>query len=128
VADLAEEVAAASAEQSRGLEQINIGINQIDQVTQSNTATAEESAAAAEELDSQSHQLKSMIGRFTLRRAEEKSFDHLHGLSPELLELIRAELRSGSSGQAAAKTAIRPAKLAAATGAALAEDEDFREF
>jgi methyl-accepting chemotaxis protein len=44
-------------------------LGQIDQVTQSNTASAEESASAAEELSSQSVQLKQMLAKFTLKNS-----------------------------------------------------------
>jgi methyl-accepting chemotaxis protein len=50
VDELAAEVANASGEQSRGITQINTAVGQVDKVTQSNAASAEESAAAAEEL------------------------------------------------------------------------------
>jgi methyl-accepting chemotaxis protein len=46
--------------------QINGGLDQIDQVTQANTASAEESASAAEELNGQAQQLKIMVSRFQL--------------------------------------------------------------
>lgn len=72
VASLAEEVATAGKEQSQGLDQITTGLNQIDQVTQANTASAEESASAAEELSSQSQQLKAMLARFKLAAREQK--------------------------------------------------------
>ncbi len=64
--DLVAEIASASKEQAEGIEQINESLGQIDQVTQSNTANAEESAAAAEELSGQSTQLKQMIARFRI--------------------------------------------------------------
>ena len=69
VSDLVGEMAAAAREQSEGISQVNVGLNQIDQVTQQNTANAEECAAAAEELSSQSEQLRQMLARFTLRQA-----------------------------------------------------------
>jgi hypothetical protein len=53
VDELAAEVAGASREQTQGITQINTAISQMDQVTQSNAASAEESAAAAEELNAQ---------------------------------------------------------------------------
>ena len=64
VAEFLGEIALASNEQAQGVEQINDGIGQIDQVTQSNAGSAEECAAASEELASQSQQLKGMIARF----------------------------------------------------------------
>jgi len=60
------EIATAAREQAQGIEQINIAINQMDQVTQSNSASAEESASAAEELEAQASSLKDMVG--TLRQ------------------------------------------------------------
>lgn len=66
VSDLVAEIAKASKEQAEGIGQINASLTQIDQVTQSNTANAEESAAAAEELSGQAEQLKAMIANFRL--------------------------------------------------------------
>ncbi|HLP08606.1 MAG TPA: methyl-accepting chemotaxis protein [Opitutaceae bacterium] len=53
VHQLVAEIATASQEQTRGLEQISRAITQVDQVTQANAAHAEETAAAAEVLDTQ---------------------------------------------------------------------------
>lgn len=61
VDDLVTEVAGASAEQTRGITQINVAIGQMDKVTQSNAASAEESAGAAEELNSQVTVLKESV-------------------------------------------------------------------
>ena len=58
---LVEEIVSASDEQSRGITQINIAIGQMDKVTQSSAATAEETAAASEELHSQAITLKSLV-------------------------------------------------------------------
>ncbi len=57
------EIAMAAREQAQGIEQINTAITQMDQVTQSNSASAEESASAAEELDAQASSLKDMVGK-----------------------------------------------------------------
>ena len=53
--------------QAEGLSQVTLGIDQISSVIQTNSATAEESAAASEELFSQSSLLKSLVGRFRLK-------------------------------------------------------------
>ncbi len=60
---LVAEIATAAREQAEGIEQINTAITQMDQVTQSNSASAEESASAAEELDAQAASLKDMVGK-----------------------------------------------------------------
>ncbi|ORJ59888.1 hypothetical protein B5V00_08890 [Geothermobacter hydrogeniphilus] len=64
--DLVAEIAQASSEQAQGISQITSGLNQIDQVTQKNTNSAESSAAAAEELSGQAAQLQEMLASFKL--------------------------------------------------------------
>ena len=61
VNDLVAEIAAASNEQSQGIEQINTAVGRMDQVTQSNAANAEESASASEELSAQAEELNNMV-------------------------------------------------------------------
>jgi methyl-accepting chemotaxis protein len=90
VADIAAEVTAASKEQTQGLDQINIGLGQIDQVTQANTANAEETASAAEEVASQTVQLKAMIEKFKLK--EQKLLTDTSGLTPEILAMLKNQI------------------------------------
>ena len=61
VDELVAQVAAASAEQSQGISQINTAVSQMDKVTQGNAANAEESASAAEELNAQAQALKGAV-------------------------------------------------------------------
>ncbi len=74
VTDLVGEIASASNEQAEGIDQINNALGQIDQVTQSNTANAEEGAAAAEELNSQANELKRMISKFNLKESNKTKY------------------------------------------------------
>jgi len=67
-ATLVGEIAAASNEQATAIFQINKGIEQVSDVVQTNSATAEQSAAASEELSSQASMLKNMVGKFRLKR------------------------------------------------------------
>jgi len=55
------EIAAASREQSQGLEQINTAVGHMDSVTQQNAATAEQSASASQELNAQAEQLRTLV-------------------------------------------------------------------
>ena len=64
---LMNEIAESSAEQSVGIEQINIGIDHVSQVVQQNSATSEESAASAEEMSSQSVMLTQLTSQFKTR-------------------------------------------------------------
>ncbi|MDY0185193.1 MAG: methyl-accepting chemotaxis protein [Desulfuromonadaceae bacterium] len=66
VSDLVGEIAAASDEQTKGISQISIGLEQIDEVTQQNTANAVQCAATSEELAAQAHELREMLSRFML--------------------------------------------------------------
>ena len=61
VAELLGGVAQASQEQAEGIRQINTAIGEINNATQGNAATAEESASAAEQLNAQSYQMKGSI-------------------------------------------------------------------
>jgi methyl-accepting chemotaxis protein len=58
---LVNEIAAASKEQAQGIGQVNTAVAEMDKVTQSNAANAEESAAAAEELSSQAEQMRHVV-------------------------------------------------------------------
>ncbi len=61
------EIASASQEQADGIGQVNIAINQVSDVVQSNSATSEQSAAASEELAGQAQALKDMVSRYKLK-------------------------------------------------------------
>lgn len=58
-----------SNEQAEASEQINIAVDQISSVVQTNSATAEESAAASKELFGQAEVLKSLVSQFKLNRS-----------------------------------------------------------
>jgi methyl-accepting chemotaxis protein len=66
VDELASEVAGASLEQSQGISQINTAVAQMDKVTQSNAANAEESAAAAHELHLQADTLEQSVAELLM--------------------------------------------------------------
>ncbi|WP_427789415.1 methyl-accepting chemotaxis protein [Brevundimonas diminuta] len=63
---IAEEIAASSQEQSSGLQQVNIAVNQMDQVTQQNAAMVEQSTAASHALASDAAEMDRMMGQFAL--------------------------------------------------------------
>lgn len=66
VNDLMAEIAAASAEQASGIDEVGKAINQMDEVTQQNAALVEEASAAAESLQSQAEELSERVATFTL--------------------------------------------------------------
>jgi methyl-accepting chemotaxis protein len=84
VDELVSEVASATHEQTEGITQINAAVGQMDKVTQGNAATAEESAAAAQELNAQAEIMKQSVG--------------------ELLQLV------GGNSESSARTSSAPAR------------------
>jgi hypothetical protein len=63
VDELVAEIATASQEQSEGITQVNIAVTQMDKVTQSNAASAEQSAGAAQELNTQAQVLHGVVSK-----------------------------------------------------------------
>jgi methyl-accepting chemotaxis protein len=96
------EISTASNEQSQGLGQINLAVGQMDKVTQSNAANAEETAAAAAELNSQSGALRRSVAE--LRRLIES----------DATKVASARATSGQGRPTAATTPSR--KSAAPAG------------
>ncbi len=86
VTEIISEIAAASREQSSGIEQVNQAIVQMDQVTQQNAALVEEVTAAAESMDHQAQSLADAVAIFKLasgshvqtQRAESIESDEPH--------------------------------------------------
>lgn len=66
-AEIIQYIADASAGQARSIADINLGFEQITAVVHTNSATAEESAAASEELSAQAQMLKNLIRKFKLK-------------------------------------------------------------
>ena len=67
---LIDKIARESAEQTTAIDQINLGIEQISSVIQVNAATAEQSAAASQELTAQAISMHDMIASFQLKGRE----------------------------------------------------------
>lgn len=70
VANIMEEINAASAVQSNGVMGVSDAVNQMDETTQQNASMVEESAAAAESLKDQAQQLVKAVGVFKLTNAD----------------------------------------------------------
>ena len=66
VADIMSEITAASQEQSSGIEQVNLAITQMDEMTQQNAALVEQAAAAAESMEEQAVALAQAVSVFKL--------------------------------------------------------------
>ena len=67
-ASLVADIALAAAEQARGLTEVNSGVNQLDNVTQQNSAVAEETSASAATLQTRSEQLINVLAGFRINQ------------------------------------------------------------
>ena len=66
VKDIIGEITMAAGEQSQGIGQVNVAVNQLDQMTQQNAALVEESSAATASLREQATRLAEVVGVFRL--------------------------------------------------------------
>jgi methyl-accepting chemotaxis protein len=69
VSDIVAEIAAASREQSSGIEQVNRAVMQMDELTQQNAALVEEATAASQAMAQQAGELNQMMVRYELAEA-----------------------------------------------------------
>ena len=73
VAAIVSDIATASEEQATGIGQVNIALNQMDEVTQQNSALVEENASAAKSLEEQSAAMDERVSFFRVgARGEER--------------------------------------------------------
>jgi methyl-accepting chemotaxis protein len=84
VTDIMSDIAAASAEQSAGIEQVNLSIIEMDSMTQQNASLVEEAAAAAQSLQDQAGELARVVSIFKLDEAEEQQVAAAAPLAPAL--------------------------------------------
>jgi methyl-accepting chemotaxis protein len=133
VTSIIEEIAVASQEQARGIDQVNVGVTQMDSVAQQSAANAEESASAAEELSSQSQELAALVARFTLnggngpRRAPAVRTKKVTKTVPPAF-VVPAQ--KGSNGNGNGKTRKPAEKAPFALGDMMFGDDDgdFKDF
>ena len=92
VTDIMAEIAAASDEQSRGIEQVSVAVNEMDSVTQQNATLVEASAAAAAALEEQASVLDRAVAVFTLPDSANRQNDTQ--ARPLLLPETRARLEN----------------------------------
>ncbi|MDT3843852.1 MAG: methyl-accepting chemotaxis protein [Bacillota bacterium] len=65
-AKLVQEIAEASGRQADSIAQVTVGIDQVSSVVQTNSATAEESAATSQDLSEKASRLHELVGKFKL--------------------------------------------------------------
>jgi hypothetical protein len=121
VTDIVGEIAAASSEQSSGIEQVNTAMTQMDQVTQSNSAQTEELSATAQSLSEQSAHLMELVGTFVLSNNGRGARDRQsyqareagpsHSVGAGLVNAARSTFaHSGSNPSASAQRFTKPTR------------------
>ncbi|WP_331704790.1 methyl-accepting chemotaxis protein [Enterobacter ludwigii] len=75
VTDIMGEIASASDEQSRGIDQVGLAVAEMDRVTQQNASLVEESAAAAAALEEQASRLTQAVAVFRIQQEQMKARD-----------------------------------------------------
>jgi methyl-accepting chemotaxis protein len=146
VTDIMGEIANASAEQSAGIEQVNLSIIEMDSMTQQNAALVEEAAAAAQSLQDQAGELARVVSIFKLVEGEERA---AAATEPALVQATaaataapvaklpavpapavrpaahpaRAALKKPAEAEAAAAAAAKPKKAPVAAG-----NDEWEEF
>jgi methyl-accepting chemotaxis protein len=135
VAEIVSDIAAASAEQSSGIDQVNIALTQMDEVTQQNSALVEQNAAAAKALEQQSQAMDERVSFFQLGE------DVGDEAPPVAVAKLVPQLRPAATAKRSAAVAAgkRPAAMAAAErgsarrmqtalAAAVNEEASWKEF
>ena len=68
VSDIMDEIASASQEQSHGIDQVNLAVAQMDQVTQQNADLVQQAAAAANQVEAEAERLTGAVAGFRVPR------------------------------------------------------------
>ncbi len=105
VDELAAQVASASREQTQGITQINSAVGQMDKVTQSNAAGAEESAAAAEHLNAQAETMRQSVAELLMLvggngQEDSSRLSQINGGSQTPKPFIKARAKPRQNGHA----------------------------
>jgi hypothetical protein len=138
VTDIVGEMAAASAEQTIGVEQVNRAVAQMDQVTQSGAAQTEELSSTAQGMADQAHRLQELVGAFTLGGAAREAGPRRAPAGKQPLDRS-ASAFAGKAGSGAAAISVAavsktqssstaPRARAGSTALATGSEESFQEF
>ena len=146
VSDIVAEIAAASREQSSGIEQVNRAVMQMDELTQQNAALVEEATAASQAMAEQVRGLNEMLARYQVAESALSGsyLSSAHASGTEATARAegagRSERRGGArpwaakaaksaaAGLGAANATVSPARKAVAQATGNGADTDWREF
>ena len=124
VTEIIAEIAAASREQSTGIDQVNTAVTQMDQVTQSNASQTEELAGTAEALAAQANQMRGMVEKFKLESTRRGTGASFASSAPAATQ---PKLRA-VAGRAPARAKSAPRPAAGSTAVKTGTHDGFEEF
>ncbi|WP_417694010.1 methyl-accepting chemotaxis protein [Roseibium sp.] len=131
VADIVSEIAAASREQSTGVEEINKAVSQMDEMTQQNSSLVEENAAACRMLQSQAQNMTRRMAFFqtsgTQVAARSKPQAEME-VAGGKLAAVGAGGGSRGGGRYAAPASSGALALQQNLATAIHDDDDWKEF
>ena len=127
VTDIVAEIAAASREQTVGIEQINKAVAQMDQSTQATAAQMEELSGTATSLSDQSEHLQAVVDQFNINRSN--AVGHVATGSSAAVKAAETKgvpprFKQRANGDAPVATRRKEMRLVAAA----AGDDGFEEF
>ncbi|TAL47508.1 MAG: PAS domain S-box protein [Methylovulum sp.] len=114
--EIVAQIASASSEQTAGIEQVNLAVGQLDEITQQNAALAEQASAASESMSEQSGNMIHLLNFFKV--ATKKA--------------VRGKTSTAKPSTAKVQTAPMPIKQAAlkapVSAKSSADDDEWEEF
>jgi methyl-accepting chemotaxis protein len=130
VGELVAEIAAASDEQARGIDQISTAVSEMDKVTQQNAASAEESSSSSQEMFSQANRMKEMVAQLTTlvggpasRRKDDSTAEEAAPIKKIKKKLVSPMTTDNQKAEAAAvKKDVNPEQIIPL------DDDDFKDF
>ncbi|PXW22943.1 methyl-accepting chemotaxis protein [Paraburkholderia caballeronis] len=122
VTDLVQEIAAASGQQSIGINQVNQAVSQMDQVTQQNAALVEQAAAAAQSMSQQAQALREAVAVFSVDERDGRR--GVGGSEPGAFKGVAAPARKPRPVVAPAPRVPKPVRVQAA----VSESADWQTF
>ena len=122
--ELAAEVATASKEQSQGTAQVNTAVGQMDKVTQTTAANAEECASAAEELNAQAQTMQAVVRELMQLVGRKSAGAPKTPTAPKVKGFAPASSDRNGNGRAPATTAMTATQYRDNT----LKTDDFKDF
>jgi methyl-accepting chemotaxis protein len=106
VTDVIGEITAASGEQSDGIAQVNVAINQLDQMTQQNATLVRQSSSAAETLQNQARMLSETVSAFKTGGGAAASASHSRSSAAPAARVAPAGTKANTGQRSPASAAV----------------------